>query len=81
MGPRILSSVFETVERQDYVDRLRFEQVEPVLAYVLSEGPVRRALRDERLEGFVHSLKRVLVKRGQLEVTRQKGIFVARKNG
>lgn len=78
-GKAILAGFFEEVLRHDYTDRMVFEEVQPLLDYVLSEAPIREALTGERLAGFVNRVKQELSRNGQIQVTRQKGVFVARK--
>lgn len=78
-GARILSGWFERVRRERYPDELRFEQAEPLLAYVLSEGAVRKVLAGEKLARFREFIEERLARLGALRVTSNKGLFIALK--
>lgn len=76
-GEAILNRIFQQVARHDYFDRLVFEEAQPVIDYVLSEQAIQTALDPERLSGFVNRIKRELIERGKIQVSVEKGLFVA----
>lgn len=76
-GEAILKRIFQQVTRYDYFDRLVFEEAQPVIDYVLSERSIQTALDPERLGGFVNRIRRELARRGQIQVSVEKGLFVA----
>lgn len=79
-GINLLSPWFQTVRREVYENRLRFEKAKPLLEYLLSEPEARAALDGEVLGGFVHYLKAKLSRNQPFYVTSRKGLFRARKN-
>ena len=80
-GARHLESQFEEVARHNYSDMLVFETLQPILDYVLSEQSLVWDVPLDKLSKFVHHVKDVMQSEGQIRVTVQKGIFIARKKG
>jgi ubiquinone/menaquinone biosynthesis C-methylase UbiE len=78
-GLALLAPWFTAIERFRYDDILIFQQVEPLLAYILSETAVRSQLNGHKLADFVHFLQERLAQQGRLEVTTEKALFTARK--
>jgi ubiquinone/menaquinone biosynthesis C-methylase UbiE len=78
-GLALLSPWFTAVRRLLYQDVLVFRQVEPIVAYVLSEAEVKCALVDDKLARFIAFVQREMARRGEIRVTVDKGIFAARK--
>ena len=78
-GERILSSYFEEVIRHDYLASMSFTSLQPILNYVLSEQAVLWSLPVNKMGPFVQQLKRDLARRGEIRVTIQKGLFIAKK--
>ncbi len=76
-GRQQLLGWFSRVELRIFRDTLVFDQVEPVLAYILSEQRLRDHLPEERRDALIESVRRELAERGQLRVTVEKGLFVA----
>lgn len=70
---------FENILRYDYDDTLVFDTMQPILDYVLSEQSLVWDMPLERLSKFVHHVKDLMQAEGQIRVTVQKGIFVAKK--
>jgi ubiquinone/menaquinone biosynthesis C-methylase UbiE len=78
-GKKQLQSHFEEVLRHDYLDRLRFAELQPILDYVLSEEAVVWDMKLNHLSQFVHLIKEQLKEEGHVGVAVQKCLFVARK--
>lgn len=80
-GVARLAPYFSQVERYMFEDTLCFHEVEPIVAYVRSEGEVAERLKGKLLAAFTADLEKRLADQGEIQVTRQKGLFVARKEG
>lgn len=78
-GQQKLDSVFQAVERHDYQTFMTFHQTQPVLDYVFSETEFISSMNAQELGAFVHKVKRHIAERGELKVTIEKGVFLARK--
>jgi ubiquinone/menaquinone biosynthesis C-methylase UbiE len=78
-GKQILEPHFDKIARYDYLDRMQFIELQPILDYVLSEEAVVWDLRLHRLSQFVWELKHRLIQEGKIEVGVQKCLFTARK--
>ncbi len=78
-GKTRLQAIFEHVEQRNYDDRLVFSSPHPILEYVRSESQVRQQLQGECLAEFTRDVQIRLEMEGELRVTVQKGIFLARK--
>lgn len=76
-GARILAPYFGEVRLERYPDRLVFDQPGPLIAYVLSEPAVRAGLVGEQRAAFVQFVQNELAVRGRLQVTTDKGLFIA----
>ena len=63
-----------------YEDALVFREVEPILAYILSESDVESALVEDKRASFVGFLKQQLAWFGEILVTTDKGLFKAYKS-
>lgn len=72
-----LSAHFTRVQRYDFQDTLRFHEVEPIVAYVRSEGQVAEKLTGPTLAAFRSAVEEQLATQGEIEVTRAKGLFAA----
>lgn len=78
-GSRHLANHFEEVVRHNYDDILAFDTLQPILDYILSEQSLVWDMPLDRLSKFVHHVKDVMNSEGQIRVTVEKGIFVARR--
>lgn len=78
-APAQLAGYFSAVERHDYEDTLLFREVEPIMAYVVSERRVAQALDESALADLRATIEGQLASRGELRVTRHKGVFLAHK--
>lgn len=78
-GMEILSSHFEQVSLVRYVDELVFREVEPIMAFALSEEVVSDQLGEEEQALLEYCLRELLEERGEIRVTAEKGIFRATK--
>jgi ubiquinone/menaquinone biosynthesis C-methylase UbiE len=78
-GARRLAPFFEEVTQRDYPDRMVFTEIQPILDYVLSEESIVWDMPMTHLSRFVHSVKRQMTERGQVSVTIQKSLFLAKK--
>lgn len=63
-----------------YEDALVFREVEPILAYVLSEGEIETALVGDKRAKFISFLEQQLAWLGEILVTTDKGLFKAYKS-
>ncbi|HSM56445.1 MAG TPA: class I SAM-dependent methyltransferase [Candidatus Sulfomarinibacteraceae bacterium] len=77
-GRAMLSEWFSTVSVFPFEDMLLFREVGPIVDYVRSEGTVAQKLKGLKLAGFVEQLKQQLAARGEIAITREKALFVAR---
>jgi ubiquinone/menaquinone biosynthesis C-methylase UbiE len=75
-GEEILRPWFAPVARLPYEDDLVFEEVDPIVDYVRSEGNVAEKLGRLKLAGFVEHVKKRLAEEGEIRITREKGLFV-----
>lgn len=78
-GVQILQESFIRVQRIPYRAEMRFQRVIPILAYILSEAALRRALTDESCRELKKSLERLLADQGSIQVTLDKALFLAQK--
>jgi SAM-dependent methyltransferase len=78
-GLALLSPWFTAARRLAYEDVLVFRQVDPIVAYALSEAEVKSALVGDKLAHFIAFVQREMAQRGEIRVTVDKGIFAARK--
>jgi len=74
-GEEILSASFTDVVRHDFPDALRVDEVEPLVAYIVSMAP-RDLAADER-EAVAGAVRRRLAT-GPIRITKQTSLFVAR---
>lgn len=79
-GAQMLSDAFQHVTRSDYQDRLVFRSIQPILDYVLSEDMIMESMTLQQLSRFLQHLKEHIAQQGQVDVSVQKGLFIARKN-
>lgn len=77
-GKRLLSEWFASVTVLPFEDVLLFREVKPIVDYVRSEGAVSRKLTGLKLAGFVEQVKQRLAADGEIAITREKALFVAR---
>ncbi len=61
-----------------YQNHLLFPEAYPLLAYALSEPDVRQQLTAARLEAFKQHVEEVIAHQGEIRVTINKGLFIAR---
>lgn len=78
-APSRLSTHFTSVQPYDFRDTLCFYEVEPIVAYVRSEGQVAEKLNGPTLAAFRAAVEEQLAAQGEIRVTRAKGLFVAHK--
>jgi ubiquinone/menaquinone biosynthesis C-methylase UbiE len=77
-GVQRLSPWFDNFQVHRYADRLVFEQLQPVLDYLLSEDSIASELHGERLADLTQRLTNRLQQR-PLEVMREKSIIVGER--
>ena len=79
-GAEQLSKSFKDVERINYVDSLEVTESEPIVNYVLSFSSMKGNIDGDNLDGFKEYLDDVLDKNGGvIKITKDTGIFIARK--
>lgn len=78
-GEKILSPWFPEVTRYIYTGDMLFDRAEPIMTYVLSEKDVARILVGDKRQAFEDFIQDKLASQGQICVTSQKALFVARK--
>jgi hypothetical protein len=66
------------VTRLDFRDQMTFTDLQPILSYVLSEPVVLQSLTLSRLTQLTQALKDELARRGEINITVRKGLFIAR---
>lgn len=74
-----LSEQFPTATMHRYRDALVFKEVEPILAYILSEATAESVLGGRRRGEFIRFLGQELARRGEIWVTIDKCLFKAYK--
>lgn len=74
-GEQWLAKQFSAVTRRDYRDQLVFTNAHPVADYILSELELARAVPGKDL---LTEIQRKIQQKGELRVSVQKGLFLAR---
>lgn len=77
-GAAVLEPFFGEVGVRPYQNRLLFQEAYPLLAYALSEPDVRQQLTAAKLEAFEQHVEAEIVRQGEIRVTINKGLFIAR---
>jgi ubiquinone/menaquinone biosynthesis C-methylase UbiE len=77
-GIQRLSPWFDQLTLHRYADQLVFEQVQPVLDYVLSEDGIAAELHGERMAALVEMVEQRL-KGGPFTVKREKGVIIGER--
>ena len=78
-GEEQLSKSFEEVEMINHIDSLEITETEPIVDYVLSFGSIKGNIDGDNLEGFKDYLDDVLDRDGVIKITKDTGIFIAKK--
>jgi ubiquinone/menaquinone biosynthesis C-methylase UbiE len=78
-GEAILSPWFSEIRREDFHSELEFENAEPILDYIFSEGDVREEIKGELFDQFKSFLNSRFATHGSVRVTLEKGLFQAVK--
>jgi hypothetical protein len=85
-GEAQLAPWFADVERRRYEDSLVVTETEPFLAYILSQWDVQATLDrlgpaegERRVRALRGLLDDELAERGQISVTKDSGVFIARR--
>jgi len=78
-GKSQLNDYFEYVKLIRYPDFLEVTETDPIISYVLSFGKNRKILVGENLLDFKDYLKGILDNNGKIVVTKDTGMFVAKK--
>jgi SAM-dependent methyltransferase len=73
-----LRDVFESVERDDYIDELHVTEADGLLRYIASFGPAAAAIVDARAREMRTAIERRIADRGAFYVVKSTGSFVAR---
>lgn len=78
-GEDLLGRFFSPVRMLLYKDELVFHRAEPVVAYLLSEQGINQSLTEQERQHLVALIKQKLVRARTLNVSREKGLFLAWK--
>jgi len=79
-GKSQLKQYFHDVKIKRYHDSLRITEVDPIVEYVLSFGKNKEILVNENLRSFKEYITEILDNNGKIMVTKDTGIFIAKKN-
>jgi len=77
-GAALLEPFFGEVGLRPYQNHLIFNEAYPLLAYALSEPDVRQQLTAAKLKAFEQHVAAVIARQGEIRVTINKGLFIAR---
>lgn len=77
-GAAVLEPFFGEVRVRPYHNHLLFHEAYPLLAYALSEPDVRQQLTAAKLEAFEQHVEAEITRQGEIRVTINKGLFIAR---
>ncbi len=78
-GAEQLKKSFKEVEMIKYVDSLEVTETEPIVDYMLSFGSVKENIDEANLKGFKDYLDDVLDREGVIKISKESGIFIAKK--
>ena len=78
-GQEQLKKSFEEVEMINYIDSLEITETEPIVDYVLSFSSIKGNIDRDSLEGFKDYLDDVLDKDGVIKISKDTGMFIAKK--
>ena len=78
-GAEQLSKSFEEVEMIKYYDSLEVTESEPIINYMLSFSSIKENNNEINMEGFKDYLDDVLARDGVINVSKDTGIFIAKK--
>ncbi len=76
-GREQLLASFSQVDLRVFRDTLTFDQPDPVLAYIFSEGRLRAMLTPHQRAPLEQAVRAQLDQHGPLRVTVEKGVFIA----
>lgn len=78
-GEEQLSYSFDKVEMIKYVDSLEVNEAEPIINYILSFSNVKEKMDEDKLRRFNGYITDILEKNGIIEISKDTGIFIAKK--
>lgn len=78
-GEEKLRECFSDVRKEEYPDCLEVSEVEPLLDYIISCHGNQRERLVPKYEAFREFLQRKLEREGAIRITKQAGVFIARK--
>lgn len=78
-GEEQLERSFDEVEMINYIDSLEVTEAEPIIDYVLSFGSIKGNIDRDNLGGFKDYLEDILNEKGVIKITKNTGMFIARK--
>jgi len=79
-GKSQLKKYFDDVKMKRYHDSLIITEADPIVEYVLSFGKNKEILVNENLRSFKEYINEILDNNGKIMVTKDTGIFIAKKN-
>lgn len=78
-GAEQLSKSFEEVEIIKYYDSLEVTESEPIINYMLSFSSIKENIDEINMEGFKEYLDDIIDRDGVIKVSKDTGIFIAKK--
>jgi ubiquinone/menaquinone biosynthesis C-methylase UbiE len=75
-GEGILAEFFREIHQRRYLDTLRFDRPEPILAYIVSEANARKALDETRRTALRRHIEAEIAANGVIQVRVEKGLFL-----
>ncbi|HMK53600.1 MAG TPA: class I SAM-dependent methyltransferase [Methanobacteriaceae archaeon] len=78
-GEEQLSEYFKEIKIIKYLDSLEITEPGPLVDYLFSFGNVKEAITGQRIEEFWNYIANILEKEEKIEITKDTGIFIAKK--
>lgn len=78
-GVEQLSKSFKEVEIINYIDSLEVTESEPIVNYMLSFSSLKDDIDEDKFKGFKDYLDDILNRDGLIKITKDTGMFIARK--
>jgi ubiquinone/menaquinone biosynthesis C-methylase UbiE len=78
-GEELLSEYFEDVKLIKYNDSLEVTEAEPLVNYVLSFSNVKKDIKGDKINDFTEYIRKILKSEGEIKITKESGMFIARK--
>jgi len=79
-GEEQLIEYFENVELRKYKDCLMITEAVPLVNYILSLTTVKEAIKGDKITDFEKYVNDILKNEGKIKITKESGIFIAKKS-